>query len=109
MGAWKTLSTYQCLLNHAQCSVLPHSMGRTYEDSGCSPPGQRYRRTEDLHLLCPVSRGRESEPYRTNRGLGRSGTLTPGPGHWLTMHIHKVKDELLILIFIHEILDYISS
>lgn len=76
-------------------SVLPHSTDRTCEGSGCSPPGQRYRKTEDLHPLCPVSQGPESEPYRTNWGLGRSGPLTPGPEHWSATHIQKVKDEPL--------------
>lgn len=50
---------------HTACSVsyspaqTTHSMDRTCEGSRCSPPGQRYRRTEDLHLLSPVSLGPE--------------------------------------------------
>lgn len=44
--------------------VLPHSMDRTCEGSGCFPPGQQCRRSEDLHLLCLKPRDLESKPCR---------------------------------------------
>lgn len=81
--------------------VVPHSMDRTCEGSGCSPPGQRYRRTEDLHLLGPVCKDPESELYITSQGLERSGTSTLGPEHRLATHIKMVKDELY-MTFIRE-------
>lgn len=76
-------------------NVSPHSTDRTCGGSGCFPLGQQYKRTEHLHLLCPVSLGPESEPYRTSPGLERNGPLTPGPKHLSATRIKKVKDELM--------------
>lgn len=72
-------------------TVLPHSTDRTYEDSGYGPPGQQYKRTKDLRVLCPASPGLESEPYRTSQRLGWSGPLTPGSEDWLATHIQKLR------------------
>lgn len=78
---------------HAHMNVSPHSMDRTFVGSGSSPPDQRYRRTEDLILLCLVSQGLVSEPYRITQGVWKSGPSTPGLNYWLATHIHNIKDK----------------